>query len=143
MLDENRERLEALISRVSRRDDYGTLLMQGEVVRSIDHLDDPEAWRAGLRAEGSKDGLRIITRRTAGIIYARVTRPRGSDSKNSRLITSALNAAHRAQALGHDPVFVADGYERAALCQNCKMDGYINAAEEVMDGDIFELNCQL
>ncbi len=38
-------RIERLVKRVRRRDDYGRLLAAGEVIQSIERIEDPEEWR--------------------------------------------------------------------------------------------------
>ena len=51
MLEENELRVQALVRRVRRRDDYGTLVMQGFVRRKLADVADPEGWRAHMRAQ--------------------------------------------------------------------------------------------
>ena len=145
MLEEHRRRLEALVGRVSRRGDYGTLLLQGEIVRSVEEVDSPEEWLAMLRLKARDDGLRISTHRSAQVLYARLVRERSQEElvDGDRLTVAVLRATERAQRLGHRPAFLADGVERAVLCEACGMDGYLDAVEDVMDGDVFDLRCEM
>jgi hypothetical protein len=46
-------RIERLVKRVCRRDEYGELLFSGEVIRWRDDVDDPDEWRAEIRKKGS------------------------------------------------------------------------------------------
>ena len=41
-------RIERLVKRVQRRDDYGRLLATGQVIHLAEQIDDPEAWRADI-----------------------------------------------------------------------------------------------
>ena len=56
---EVRLRIDRVLKRVERRDDYGTLLARGDVVRGLQDVGDPDAWRAGLRRRARADRLRI------------------------------------------------------------------------------------
>src|SRR4051794_10999071 len=70
MLSEYEDRARALLARVARRDDYGTLLMKGEVIRREKELRDPEAWRADIRKQARADRIRIQTTRRKGRVAA-------------------------------------------------------------------------
>lgn len=51
---EIRCRIERLMARLSRRDDYGELLANGHVVRQVE---DAAAWRAAIRAQARADRI--------------------------------------------------------------------------------------
>ena len=44
-----RRRIDRVVARVDRRDDYGQLLASGAVVYAVEEVDDVEAWRAEIR----------------------------------------------------------------------------------------------
>jgi hypothetical protein len=51
---EIQRRIERLVKRVRRRDDDGKLLARGDVVRSVDDIDDPETWRAEIKRQAPR-----------------------------------------------------------------------------------------
>jgi hypothetical protein len=48
-------RIDRVVARVDRRDDYGQLLASGAVVYAVDEMDDVEAWRAEIRRQARAD----------------------------------------------------------------------------------------
>jgi hypothetical protein len=48
---EIQRRIERLVKRVQRRDDYGKLLATGQAIHPVDQVEDPDAWRAEINAK--------------------------------------------------------------------------------------------
>jgi len=48
---EIRRRIDRVVARVHRRDDYGQLLARGAVIHALDELADVETWRAEIRRQ--------------------------------------------------------------------------------------------
>lgn len=58
---EFRERMERLVRRVNRRDDYGKLIAAGYVIVSADEVGDAEEWRREIRRQARADRLGVRT----------------------------------------------------------------------------------
>jgi hypothetical protein len=56
-----RRRIDRLVARVDRRDDYGQLPASGQVVHRRDEVGDVDAWRAEIRRQARADKLKIRT----------------------------------------------------------------------------------
>lgn len=56
-----RRRIDRVVARVDRRDDYGQLLASGAVVYAVDEVDDVEAWRAEIRRQARADRIKVRT----------------------------------------------------------------------------------
>ena len=142
---EIRRRIERLIERVDRRDDYGQLLARGDVIRRLDEVGDPEAWRAELRRQARADRLGIRTGFGNGVVWALLANggtPARADE--SRLYGKLLEAIvppvveHR-----HEPsVLLRDGTEVILRCDRCPALGYGDAADALLGGDLLEENCE-
>jgi hypothetical protein len=75
-----RRRIERLIARVDRRDDYGQLLASGQVVHGLDEVVDVDAWRAEIRRQARADKIKGRTGSNDGLVWAlrlAGTNPRG------------------------------------------------------------------
>ena len=69
---EIRRRIDRLLVRLSRRDDYGELLAHGHVVRQVE---DADAWRAAIRAQAQADRIEVRTGADGCAVHALVRRP--------------------------------------------------------------------
>jgi hypothetical protein len=143
MLQEHRERAHALLQRKRRRDDYGELLLDGQVIRSLRNVEDPESWRSNIRRQARADKIRIQTGVTKEIVYAIARRDteRGWSDDEARWFHLSSQAHETAIGLGHDWLLARDGSEGATACSKCRAVGYLNADERIIDGDHFEARC--
>ena len=69
-----RRRIDRVVARVDRRDDYGQLLASGAVVPLVDEVDDVEAWRAEIRRQARADRIKVRTGFNEGIVWAKYGR---------------------------------------------------------------------
>jgi len=141
---EIRRRIEVLVSRVARRDDYGQLLARGDVVRRLADVRDPDAWRTEIKRQARADRIKVRTGRTERVVYAVLleagTPAREAESDRYDEIMSA--AIPRAVAHRHEPAFVIrDGDEVVCKCQRCPAIGFADAANGLVGGDLFEDDC--
>jgi hypothetical protein len=65
-----RRRIDRLVARVDRRDDYGQLLARGQVVHRLEDVEDIEAWRAEIRRNARADKIKVRTGFNDGIVWA-------------------------------------------------------------------------
>src|SRR4051812_44478801 len=80
-----RRRIDRVVARVHRRDDYGVLLARGAAVRALDEVDDVEAWRAEIRRHARADRIRVRTGFNQGIAWAMLARvPRSDELAEAR-----------------------------------------------------------
>lgn len=56
-----RRRIDRVVARVDRCDDYGQLLASGAVVYAVEEVDDVEAWRAEIRRQARADRIKART----------------------------------------------------------------------------------
>ena len=63
-----RRRIDRLLARVDRRDDYGQLLASGQVIHEVEDVDDIEAWRAEIRRQARADEIKVRTGCNEGIV---------------------------------------------------------------------------
>jgi hypothetical protein len=56
-----RRRIDRLVARVDRRDDYGQLLADGQVIHEVEDVQDVEAWRAEIRRQARADKINVRT----------------------------------------------------------------------------------
>jgi hypothetical protein len=144
-LIEVRRRVRRLMERVGRRDDYGRLLAAGQIVRIVEEVDDPEAWRAEIRRQARADRIRVRTAVSADAVYAFLrdgaTEARAAETE--RYKAAMRRAIPAAVASGHEPsVFLRDGGEVICGCNRCLALGYIEAFEPaVIVGSLFEDAC--
>lgn len=144
MLQEHFERAQALLRRKERRDDYGALLLDGQVIRNLRNVEDPEAWRSNMRRQARADKIRIQTGVNNKIVYAIMRRDseQGWSEDEARWFRLSSRAHEAATGLGHDWLLARDGSEGAAACSRCDVFGYLNADEGIIDGDLFEASCK-
>ena len=143
---EIRRRIERLVARVERRDDYAKLLVDGEVVRDLAQLGRPvEDWRAELRRQARADRIPIRTGTSATCTWAVISRPTSDEELDEahRRVAQIERASRVALDLDHDPVVVlADGYESLLRCHACAADGFTDATGPgVTVGELFERVC--
>ncbi len=144
VLQEHSERAQALLRRKERRDDYGALLLDGQVIRSLRDIEDPEAWRSNIRRQARADKIHIQTGLNDKIVYAVLRREpeEGRSEAEMRWFRIASQAHETANGLGHEWLLARDGSEGATACGRCGAIGYLNADEGVIDGDLFEASCE-
>ncbi len=143
---EVRWRIERLIARVERRDDYAKLLAGGEVIRETAQLGRPvENWRAELRRQARADRIPIRTGTRGTYAWALISRPPSNDELDEahRRVAQIERASRVAVDLDHDPVVVlADGHESLLRCRACAADGFTDATGAgVTGGELFESCC--
>ena len=139
-----RQRMERLITRVDRRDDYGRLLARGDVFHRIEDIADVDAWRSGIMRQARADRINVRTGANEHIAYAYIEgglSPERVDEEHRYVHT-----IHRAFALAdgnrHEPsVLVRDGNEVICKCSRCRTLGYVNAEEDIIGGTLFEDAC--
>ena len=138
---------EAAFDRLTEElDPYHELLRFGRVSAEVD---DPDAWRAGLRRQARRDKLPIRS-------FAARTRPDGKTevwagkarigegelrSRNA-LIAVQREAAGRAELCGHTRVVwlrVLLGEEAAGRCADC--GGRVYVSRTTIAGDVFDRGC--
>jgi hypothetical protein len=137
-------RIERLVERVRRRDDYGELLFSGEVIRSCEGIDDPGEWRAAIKEKARADRIKVRTGETAGKVWALVNGPLSSDLllEGRRFFVLADRALAEARSQGHEArVALRDGEEAVIKCERCGTLGYLDATESMAGGPILEKNC--
>jgi hypothetical protein len=133
------------MERVGRRDDYGRLLAAGQIVRIVEEVDDPEAWRARIRRQARADRIRVRTGVSADAVYAFLrdgsTEARAAETQ--RYKAAMRRAVPVAVSSGHEPsVFLRDGDEVICGCNRCLALGYLDAVEPaVIVGSLFEDAC--
>src|SRR4051795_5893899 len=69
-----RRRIERLVARVDRRDDYGQLLARGQVIHNVEDVRDVEAWRAEIRRQARADKIKVRTGFNEAIVWALLVR---------------------------------------------------------------------
>jgi hypothetical protein len=124
-------RIERLVKRVRRRDDYGKLLAGGDVVRSIDDVDDPEEWRAEIKRQARSDRIKVRTGQTGGRLWAFVHGPipEAQQDENDRYFRLLDEIKTRAERHRHSvKVVLHDGEEVVVKCESCDALGYGDAA---------------
>jgi hypothetical protein len=139
-----RRRIDRLVARVDRRDDYGQLLARGQVVHRLEDVEDIEAWRAEIRRNARADKIKVRTGFNDGIVWAlRVRADRPEWQSEVRRFRDLLSrTVPLAVELRHEPsLALRDGDEVICACGRCSALGYGNAAEEVVGGALFEDGC--
>lgn len=141
---EIRRRIERLLRRIERRDDYGALLNRGDVVRRIDEVDDVEAWRAEIRRQARADRIGVRTGREENVVYALLAdgeteQRRQEGTRYQELLATLVPIA---VALRHEPsVLARDGEEFVLSCDRCSALAYGDAADGVNGGALIEDPC--
>lgn len=139
-----RRRIDRLVTRVDRRDDYGQLLASGQVIHDLDEVDDIDAWRVEIRRQARADKIKVRTGFNDGIVWAlRVpptTQPAQAESQRCRDLLS--QAVPIAVELGHEPTLTLwDGDEVLCACDRCSALGYGHVVDDVVGGALFEDEC--
>lgn len=130
-------RIERLVKRIRRRDDYGKLLASGSVVRSAGDVDDPDAWRDEIKRQARADKIKVRTGLTGKRVWAILNGPipeaqRGENDRYFRLLDGMKSQAHQR---GHGlEVVVHDGEEVVVKCPRCGALGYGDGAGETLVG---------
>src|SRR3954451_12477119 len=65
-----RRRIDGLVARVDRRDDYGQLLARGQVIHAVEDVRDVEGWRAEIRRQARADKIKVRTGLNEAIVWA-------------------------------------------------------------------------
>lgn len=138
-------RIERLDERVKRQSDYGTLLARGRVMRDVDEVDDPRAWRAEIKRQARADRIKVRTGVTDSTLWALTAAPlseprREEGSRYFHLYHALLS---QAELRGHVmKVEIRDREEAAFSCERCGALGYADAASgPLTGGSLFEADC--
>lgn len=141
---EIRRRIERLITRVDRRDDYGRLLARGDVVRRVEDIDDIEAWRSEIKRQARADKIKVRTGANDTITWAILSRaePPGWQADRQRHFQMLAQVVPLAVEHRHEPsIAVRDGDEMLCACDRCPALGYGHVAEHISGGALFEDDC--
>lgn len=139
---EIRRRIDRLLQRLSRRDDYGQLLARGDVVRLLEDVDDPSAWRAGIRAQARADRIKVRTGVGDGIVYALLVNASRRADEGDAYIAALEEIVIAAAAYRHEPTVVArDGSEVVVGCNRCPALAYANTDDHVLGGALVDDGC--
>jgi hypothetical protein len=142
---EIQRRIERLVKRVRRRDDYGMLLATGQAIRPVDEVEDPDAWRAEIKRQARSDRIKVRTGITGGTLWALTAGPLTEAQREED--TRYFHLYHRlesdAKARGHVfKVALRDGEEAVFRCERCGALGYADAASgPLIGGQLFESDC--
>jgi hypothetical protein len=135
-----RRRIDHLVARIGRRDEYGQLLASGQVIHEVKDADDVEAWRAEIRRQARADKIKVRTGFNDGIAWALLVRRDQAGWKAGRELLS--RTVPLAVELRHEPsIAVCDGDEVVCACGRCSAIGYGDASEDVVGGALFEDEC--
>lgn len=141
---EVRRRARRLLERVDRRDDYGQLLAQGQVVRKHADIGDPDAWRAEIRRHARADRIKVRTGDNDRVVYALLPESgtvarRDEGNRYQRMLGRVVPLAARRR---HEPtVVVRDGDEALFECRRCSAIGYLDGADELFGGPLLDDDC--
>jgi hypothetical protein len=139
-----RRRIDRLVARVDRRDDYGQLLARGQVIHNVEDVRDVEARRADIRRQARADKIKVRTGFNEAIVWALLVRGGRPDSLGAarRYRDLLARTVRLAVDLRHEPILaVRDGDELICACERCYALGYGDAAEDVVGGGLFEDEC--
>ncbi len=139
-----RRRIDRLVARIDRRDDYGQLMASGQVIHEVEDVDDVGAWRAEIRRQARADKIKVRTGFNDGIVWALRVRSPHPDALAAgvRYRNLLRRTARLAVKLRHEPILtVRDGDELVCTCDRCSALGYSDAAENVVGGALFEDEC--
>jgi hypothetical protein len=139
-----RERIDRLVERVDRRDDYGHLLVCGQVVHRADDVVDVGAWRAEIRRQARADKITVRTGVENGLVWAlRIRREQPKQRAEMRHYQRLLSrVAPLAVDLLHEPsVMLRDGDEAIFAFDRCSALGYGDTTEDTVGGALFEEPC--
>jgi hypothetical protein len=131
--------------------DYDELLRRGSItVRP----DNPDEWRADIRARAHADKLRVRTGTTnsdPSVVWAHLARlgERIESAQEQELgrtqIRVSFEAVGIAQKLGHEPIVLrAEKGQAAVACRNCYACAYLDCRCEppIIDGPLVEDECE-
>jgi hypothetical protein len=139
-------RIERLVARVERRDDYGTLLASGKVIVGASTLDDSKEWRAAIRRRARADRIKVRTGESEGSVWALLheggTQARQAESRRyAELLWRTVvprAVEHRHELL----VLLRDGEEALFACRRCEALGYVDAAAgPLLGGPLLKEDC--
>ena len=131
-----RRRIDRLLVRVSRRDDYGELLAHGHVVRQVE---DADAWRAAIRAQARADRIEVRTGADWCAVSALLVGRRDDDTGDGEYMAGLREMAARAAALRHAPALVAHHRSEMLIsCDRCPALGYADAEDHVIGGSLLD-----
>jgi hypothetical protein len=136
--------IDRLVARVDRRDDYGQLLADGQVIHEVEDVQDVEAWRAEIRRQARADKIKVRTGLNDGIVWALRVRPgqAGGLADVRRYRDLLGRTVPLAVGLRHEPsIALWDGDEVVCVCGRCSAVGYGDVAEDVVGGALFEDEC--
>jgi hypothetical protein len=139
-----RRRVDRLVARVDRRDDYGQLLASGQVMQRFEDVEDVEVWRAEIRRQARADKIKVRTGIDDGVVWALHVRSRPPDALPAGIRYRDLlkRTTRLAVELRHEPTFgVRDGEELVCYCARCSALGYGDAATDVVGGPLLEEEC--
>jgi hypothetical protein len=142
-----RRRMLRLVERVTRRDDYGTLLASGQVIVGVKDVDDPAVWRAEIRRQARSDRIKVRTGLNDTIVWALLSEA-GAGGERMEESTRYFRALSRvmptAEERRHQPkVILRDGDEALFQCERCEAFGYLDSSAQdlTVGGDLFEMDC--
>jgi hypothetical protein len=139
-----RRRIERLVARVERRDDYGQLLARGQVIHPLEDVEDAEVWRAEIKRNARADKVKVRTGVEDRLVWAlRIRAGKREWLAEARRYNDLLSrTVPVAVGLGHEPcVSLRDGDEVLCACGRCSALGYGDATEGVVGGALFEDLC--
>jgi hypothetical protein len=67
---EIRRRIERVVARAARRDDYGWLRAAGELIRPVEEVGDVCTWRAEIRRHARDDRIKVRTGTQDDFVWA-------------------------------------------------------------------------
>ena len=137
-------RIERLVKRVRRRDDYGKLLARGDVIRSVSDVTDPEEWRAAIKRQARSDRIKVRTGQTGKRIWAFLHGPipEAQHAENDRYFRLLDEIKARADRHRHFlKVVLHDGEEVVVKCERCAALGYGDAAGPLIGGAAVDEDC--
>jgi len=142
---EIQRRIERLVKRVQRRDDYGKLLATGQVIHPVDEVDDPDAWRAEIKRQARSDRIKVRTGLTSGMLWALTHGPLTEAQREEAIRHFHLydRLDSEAKVRGHSfKVELRDGEEAVFSCGRCGALGYADAAAgPLVGGRLFDSDC--
>lgn len=142
---EIQRRIERLVKRVRRRDDYGQLLATSQVIRPVDEVEDPETWRAEIKRQARSDRIKVRTGVSGGMLWAVTAAPLTEAQREEGIRDFHLfnRLESDAQVRGHTfKVALRDGEEAVFRCERCGALGYVDAAAgPLVGGQLFESDC--
>ncbi len=139
-----RRRIDRLVARVDRRDDYGQLLARGQVIHRLEDVAGVGAWRAEIKRQARVDKIKVRTGFNDGIVWALRVRSPHSDAlaAGTRYSDLLARTVPLAVELRHEPILaVRDGDEMICTCARCSALGYGDVADDILGGALFEDEC--